>query len=180
MTTTNRHFHQPIRPGLRRTLAGLLCTTALGLAGGLSVPGSAGAGSLDLGDGWTATTLIDLSAGAAMRTRNPDPNLVARGNGGIADGTTTDDGDLNFKRGDLTSAIGKVLGEVDVSRDGLGVFLRGKAIPPTATSAARPSTTPTSIACPSSRAPNCWTPTPTAISTWATPCRSGSRPAATW
>lgn len=122
MRTTNRHFHRPVRPGLRRALALLFCTTALGLP-----PGLAGAESFDFGDGWTAKTLIDLSAGAAMRTRNPDPGLIARGNGGTADGTTTDDGNLNFKRGDLYSAIGKVLGEVDVNRDGLGVFLRGKA-----------------------------------------------------
>ncbi len=112
---------------VRRTAIGLLCGSALGVLGTLAVPGSARAESYDLGGGWEVKTLLDLSVGAAMRTRNPDPALVSRGNGGTGDGTTTDDGDLNYRRGDLYSGLGKAIGEVQVSKDGFGVFARAKA-----------------------------------------------------
>ncbi len=85
------------------------------------------AASFEIGDGWEAKTLLDLSAGVAMRTRNPDSALIARGNGGVADGTTTDDGNANYKSSDLYSGLFKALGEIEISRNGLGVFVRGKA-----------------------------------------------------
>jgi len=108
-----------------RPSAGLLCGSALWLLGAMGAP--AQAETFALGDGWEAQTSLDLSVGAAMRLRNPDAALVARGNGGRGDGTTTDDGNLNYRRGDVYSALGKAIGEVQVSRDGYGIFLRGKA-----------------------------------------------------
>ena len=104
--------------------AGLLLGAGLGLLGG---GGSAGAESFTLGDGWEGRVGLDLSVGAAMRTQSPDKNLIARGNGGVADGTTTDDGDRNYKRGDFYSALGKAVGEFELKKDGYGVFFRGKA-----------------------------------------------------
>ena len=119
--------HGAARRKARRMTAGLLLGSALGVAGTLALAGPAHAESFELGGGWEAKTLIDLSFGTALRTRNPDPLLVARGNGGRGDGTTVDDGDLNYKAGDFYSAIGKVLGEVQVAKDGFGAFVRGKA-----------------------------------------------------
>jgi len=118
---------RPKRSVVRRTAIGLLCCSALGVLGTLGVPEPARAESYDLGGGWEAKTLLDLSVGAAMRVRNPDPALISRGNGGTGDGTTTDDGNLNYKRGDLYSGLGKAIGEVQVSKDGFGVFARAKA-----------------------------------------------------
>lgn len=114
------------RPPSRRSplAAGLLLGAGLGLLGG---GGHARAESFTLGDGWEGRVGLDLSMGAAMRTRSPDKNLIARGNGGVADGTTTDDGDRNYKRGDFYSALGKAVGEFELKKDGYGVFLRGKA-----------------------------------------------------
>ncbi|SMH62800.1 DUF1302 domain-containing protein [Azospirillum agricola] len=108
-------------------MVGLLCGSALGVLGTLAAPGTARAESFEIGDGWEVKTLLDLSVGAAMRTRNPDSSLISRGNGGVGDGTTTDDGNKNYKAGDLYSGIGKALGEVELSKNGIGVFARGKA-----------------------------------------------------
>ncbi|PWC44775.1 DUF1302 domain-containing protein [Azospirillum sp. TSO22-1] len=118
---------RPDRGAGRRTAIGLLCGSALGVLGTLGVPGAARAESFDLGGGWEAKTLLDLSVGAAMRVRNPDAALISRGNGGTGDGTTTDDGNLNYKRGDLYSGLGKAIGEAQLSKDGFGVFVRAKA-----------------------------------------------------
>lgn len=103
--------------------AGLL----LGAGLGLMAAGEARAETFTLGDGWEGRVGLDVSVGAAMRARSADKNLIARGNGGVADGTTTDDGDRNYKRGDFYSALGKAVGEFELKKDGYGVFLRGKA-----------------------------------------------------
>ncbi|RJF78414.1 DUF1302 domain-containing protein [Azospirillum cavernae] len=109
-----------------RVSLGLLCGTALGLLGALGAPASGWAESFSFGDGWEGQASLDLSLGMAMRARSPDSALIARGNGGVGDGTTADDGNKNYRSGDLYSGIGKALGELQVSKDGFGVFLRGK------------------------------------------------------
>lgn len=118
---------RPASLAMRRTAFALLCGSALGVMGAMGAPGAARAESHDLGGGWEARTLLDVSAGAALRTRHPDEALIARGNGGTGDGTTTDDGNRNYDRGDFYSAIGKALGEVELSKNGFGLFARGKA-----------------------------------------------------
>lgn len=127
MTKNDSSFARPASPSVRRTALSLLCGTALSGIGLVALSLPAAAERYDLGDGWEAITLLDLSVGAAMRTRSADSDLIAIGNGGRADGTTTDDGNANYGRGDFYSVIGKALGEFQMSKDGFGVFVRGKA-----------------------------------------------------
>ncbi len=70
----------------------------------------------------------ELSLGASWRVEDIDPDLVTPGNfpGGRASSNTTDDGDLNFKDGDIYSLIFKGTHELELRYGDTGVFLRGK------------------------------------------------------
>lgn len=70
---------------------------------------------------------MEVTVGASMRTKNADKSLVFIGNGGEASSGTVDDGNLNFKKGDLTSAVVKAVGELELRKDNMGVFVRAKA-----------------------------------------------------
>lgn len=87
---------------------------------------TARADDFSLGNGYDGRWSLDLSVGASMRTRNPDPNLISRGNGGKADGGQHDDGNQNFRAGDFYSALGKAIGEVELRKEQFGVFGRVK------------------------------------------------------
>ncbi|CCG41248.1 DUF1302 domain-containing protein [Magnetospirillum molischianum] len=103
---------------LVRTATALCCLT------GWSV--TARADDFSLGNGYEGRWSLDLSVGASMRTRNPDPGLISRGNGGKVDGGQHDDGNQNFRAGDFYSALGKAIGEVELRKDQFGVFGRVK------------------------------------------------------
>lgn len=111
----------------RRLLRASLCHGVLGVVGIAALAGEASAGEFSLGNGIEGRWGLDMSVAAAMRTEAPDPNLVSVGNGGNADGSTIDDGNLNYQRGDLYSLVGKVIGEVKLEKDDIGFFGRGKA-----------------------------------------------------
>ncbi|MBT8092434.1 MAG: DUF1302 domain-containing protein, partial [Gammaproteobacteria bacterium] len=70
----------------------------------------------------------DLSIGASWRVEDVDPTLVAPGNfpGGLASSNTADDGDVNFKDGDIYSLIFKGIHDLELKKDNWGLFLRGK------------------------------------------------------
>ncbi len=70
----------------------------------------------------------DLSIGASWRVDDIDPTLVTPGNfsGGLASSDTADDGDLNFKDGDIYSLIFKGVHELELRKGDWGLFLRGK------------------------------------------------------
>ena len=65
------------------------------------------------------------SAGAGMRVSNPDGDLISVNNGG-RDTTVAaenfDDGNLNFRRGDIYSASTRVMHEFDLQWQNLGAF----------------------------------------------------------
>lgn len=66
-----------------------------------------------------------LSAGMGIRTVNPDSNYIGVSNGGTdPGGVNFDDGNLNYKRGDIYSASVRMMHEVDVSYQNLGAFTR--------------------------------------------------------
>ncbi len=69
-----------------------------------------------------------LSYGVNYRMEDQDSRLIARANGGRGDNAgliNSDDGNLNFKQGELFSEVAKVVSEVDVSyRERFGVFAR--------------------------------------------------------
>ncbi|HLX24314.1 MAG TPA: DUF1302 domain-containing protein [Usitatibacter sp.] len=85
---------------------------------------------LDNGDKilWTTT----VSAGTSVRAESPDPRLLHPNNAvlqGItgAVGGNTDDGDLNFKKGESFSTPLKVVTDVEYKHGDFGAFVRGKA-----------------------------------------------------
>lgn len=69
----------------------------------------------------------EVTVGVASRLESADPSLISIGNGGISATNTVDDGNLNFKKGEVFSTVVKALGEVDLSKNGTGVFVRAKA-----------------------------------------------------
>lgn len=105
-----------------RSLIGALGATALCSA---SFAPLATAGTFNVGNDVEGTWSLNASVGTSWRASNADADLVAAGNGGTA-GTSHDDGNLNFGKGETFSTLAKVIGEVQLKRDNLGVFFRGK------------------------------------------------------
>lgn len=116
-----------LRPSAGRRLGVL---RASGLVVGLFLahhaPGHA-AGSFTGPGGVEGRWAAEVTVGAAQRTRNADPSLVFIGNGGTASSNTVDDGNLNYKKGDVFSSVAKVVGEVEVKKGNLGAFVRARA-----------------------------------------------------
>lgn len=97
---------------------------AAGIVAGLALPAVAGTFSLD--GGVEGQWSLGTSVGSSWRARAADPDLIGVGNGGTAsDGN--DDGSLNYPKGKPFSTILKVVGDVQLKRENLGLFLRGKA-----------------------------------------------------
>ncbi|CAD5108416.1 DUF1302 domain-containing protein [Zestomonas carbonaria] len=67
-----------------------------------------------------------LSLGASWALRNADPDLVGSNNGGKSGTHTTDDGRLNFKKGETFSKIFKGIHDLELKYRDTGIFLRGK------------------------------------------------------
>ncbi|WP_141766146.1 DUF1302 domain-containing protein, partial [Pseudomonas sp. HMSC75E02] len=96
---------------------------ALGLAGSLAVPAygvTFNAGEIE---GQFDST---FSLGASWALRGADSRLVGENNGGKGLATGTDDGRLNFKKGETFSKIFKGLHELELKYGDSGVFVRGK------------------------------------------------------
>lgn len=115
---------QPRRPGLRRAV----------LASAIAAFGSgASAGDFTLGDDVTGTWTLNATLGTNVRMQGRDAALTSFGNanhnGGRpgTGGGSTDDGDLNFKRGDVTSTTLKVVGDVELHYRNYGALVRAKA-----------------------------------------------------
>jgi hypothetical protein len=66
-----------------------------------------------------------LSVGTAVRVADRDSRLVAQTNGGTGYGINTDDGDLNYDRGDVVSASTKATHELLLSYRSFDLFARG-------------------------------------------------------
>lgn len=69
-----------------------------------------------------------LSVGASWRTENMDAGLIGESNGGttVGSSTTTDDGNLNFDKGDSFSQIFKGSHDIQVNMGAFGGFTRFK------------------------------------------------------
>lgn len=88
---------------------------------------------LKLGD-VAATVHGAVTLGTSLRTKSRDPGLLQPGNGGLvgtdgtaAGGRNSDDGDLNFARGERISTVLKAVGSIEFKQDNLGLMLRAKA-----------------------------------------------------
>ncbi len=67
-----------------------------------------------------------LSVGASWSTASPDKDLIGSNNGGRGLSQTSDDGHLNFKRGETFSKIFKGIHDLELKYGDTGVFVRGK------------------------------------------------------
>jgi len=67
-----------------------------------------------------------LSIGSSWSTASPNKNLIGVNNGGRGLSQTSDDGHLNFKRGETFSKIFKGIHDLELKYGDTGVFLRGK------------------------------------------------------
>ncbi|MDZ3993730.1 DUF1302 domain-containing protein [Pseudomonas sp. Teo4] len=67
-----------------------------------------------------------LSIGASWSTANPNKNLIGVNNGGHGLSQTSDDGHLNFKKGETFSKIFKGIHDLELKYGDTGVFVRGK------------------------------------------------------
>lgn len=79
---------------------------------------------------WALSLDTTLAYGANYRMESQDRRLIARANGGRGDNSAlinSDDGNLNFKKGELFSEVAKVVTEMDLNvRDDYGIFLRAR------------------------------------------------------
>ena len=67
-----------------------------------------------------------LSVGASWSMRGSDPDLIGKNNGGKGVFQTSDDGHLNFKKGETFSKIFKGIHDLELKYGDTGVFVRGK------------------------------------------------------
>ena len=106
---------------------GRVFALAMGVAVCISASQAVQAGEFTLGDGIDGRASLDVSLSGAMRTQSPDARLISKGNGGSAESSFNNDGEKNYKKGSVYSALGKALGELELKKDDLGLFVRGKA-----------------------------------------------------
>lgn len=111
MTSVNQFWRRARLP-----LAVSLASTLAGPAFGVSFNIGEIEGSFD----------SSLSVGASWGTANPSKDLIGVNNGGAGLSQTTDDGHLNFKRGETFSKIFKGIHDLELKYGDTGVFVRGK------------------------------------------------------
>ena len=95
-------------------------------------PAAAHALSFELDNGDQVLWNTTLSAGTSWRAGNPDSRLIHPNNAALygingAVGGNTDDGTLNFKKGEAFSTPIKVVSDVEYRHGNFGAFVRGKA-----------------------------------------------------
>lgn len=98
---------------------------ALGFGAMLLAP-SLPAQAFSLGDkeGVSGSFDTTVSYGAAWRTQHSSSAVIAKGNGGTSGNLNSDDGDLNYGKGDLISSAVKATHELDLNYRNFGFFGR--------------------------------------------------------
>ncbi len=105
---------------------GLICGGLAMFASIVAVP--AVAAEFELG-AFEGSFNSQISLGASWRMSEIEPRLVTSGNApgfGMASTSTADDGDLNFKDGDIYSLILKGVHDLELRNGDFGVFVRAK------------------------------------------------------
>ncbi|MGB5510965.1 MAG: DUF1302 family protein, partial [Woeseiaceae bacterium] len=105
---------------------GLICGGFATFASLMAVP--AMAGEFELGE-FEGSFNSQISLGASWRMSEIEPLLVTPGSApgfGMASTGTADDGDLNFKDGDIFSLILKGVHDLELRKGDFGVFVRAK------------------------------------------------------
>ncbi len=111
MTSVNQFWRRARLP-----LAVSLASTLAGPAFGVSFNIGEIEGSFD----------SSLSVGASWSTSKANRDLIGANNGGSGLSQTSDDGHLNFKRGETFSKIFKGIHDLELKYGDTGVFVRGK------------------------------------------------------
>ncbi|MCY1276639.1 hypothetical protein D9M69_204940 [compost metagenome] len=96
---------------------------AVSLASSLSAPASAVSFNVGEIEGSFDSA---LSIGASWSTESPNKDLIGVNNGGRGLSQTSDDGHLNFKKGETFSKIFKGIHDLELKYGDSGMFLRGK------------------------------------------------------
>ncbi len=99
---------------------GLLAGAALAVVAGSD---KARAFDYQLGD-YQISLDTTLSSSVGLRTSNIDENFVGYANGGRFPVANADNGDLNFKPGDVVEATQRITEELQVKKDNWGIFVR--------------------------------------------------------
>ncbi|WP_342247415.1 DUF1302 domain-containing protein [Pseudomonas sp. OTU5201] len=108
-----------------RTMRGIFRPHTLAAAVALGCSAQAHAITFNIGD-IEAQFDSSLSVGASWAVRSPDPEFISTASGGEALSRTSDDGRLNFKKGETFSKIFKGIHDLELKYGDTGVFLRGK------------------------------------------------------
>jgi hypothetical protein len=78
--------------------------------------------------GWNGSFDTTVSFGQTWREQSRDPRLIATANGGTGRSPNIDDGDINYRKGRVSSAY-KMVSELSLNRgENFGVFVRGSAL----------------------------------------------------
>jgi hypothetical protein len=75
---------------------------------------------------WEGSWDNTITYGISWRAEDQDPALLGKGNGGTGEAILTDDGDLNFEKGDIFSNIVKGTSELSLDNGQFGFFGRIK------------------------------------------------------
>jgi hypothetical protein len=97
----------------------------LAVAAALAISSPAHAVQFQWGD-WSGSWDNTISYGISWRGEKQDPALIGIGNGGTGPAILTDDGNLNFEKGDIFSNIIKGTSELEIDNGQFGAFGRIK------------------------------------------------------
>lgn len=101
-----------------------VCASLLAL--GLTAFGTTShAAAFDWGNGVAGSFDSTISAGGLWRMQGRDPTLIGIANGGTARTVNGDDGNLNYKNGELVSSLLKGTHELELKYRNYGFFVRG-------------------------------------------------------
>jgi len=96
------------------------------LIAALSAPGAAHAIDFAAG-GWNGSFDTTITFGQTWRNEARDPRLIATADGGSGRSPNIDDGNLNYRKGRVSSAY-KIVSEFALDRETYGLFVRGSAL----------------------------------------------------
>ena len=107
-------------PRSARRLTGLILTALVAFT---FSPRQSAAFQFEEGN-WSGSFDTNISFGGQYRLGDPDPKYYSRSSGGLQNSSNTDDGNLNYKKG-LVSSLIKISHDFQLSRDNYGLFIRG-------------------------------------------------------
>lgn len=114
-TNPTRSLPLALRLAVRATMVGALCA-----------PGMVQAIDFEAA-GWNGSLNTTITYGQLWRDEARDPRLIGTANGGTGRSPNIDDGNLNYRKGRVSSAF-KMVSELALDRGNFGLFVRGSAL----------------------------------------------------